>query len=151
YVISVKKFFKWLVKKGYYHENIADDLNVSKVNRKEFAKDYLTATQVNMTLDAVISFRDKQLNQAIERGSKQSVITRIKNTALRDYAMIRLMVTAGLRTVEVSRANIADLKTRGGKLYLYVQGKGRRTKDARVHIAPTTEKAIYQYLATRKD
>ena len=151
YVISVKKFFKWLVKKGYYHENIADDLNVPKVNRKEFAKDYLTATQVNMTLDAVTTYQEKQLAQAKERGSKQSVIERINDTALRDYAMIRLMVTAGLRTVEVSRADIGDLKTRGGKLYLYVQGKGRRTKDARVHIAPHTEKAIYKYLSTRKD
>ena len=147
YVIAVKKFFKWLVKKGYYHENIADDLNVPKVNRKEFAKDYLTATQVNMVLDAVFSYRDKKLIE--KKGSKQSVNVMLKETALRDYAMIRLMVTAGLRTIEVSRANIGDLRTRGGKLYLYVQGKGRRTKDARVHIAPHTEKAIHQYLATR--
>lgn len=151
YVIAVRKFFHWLVKKGYYHENIASDINVPKVNRKEFAKDYLTATQVNMTLDAIATYQEKQLTQAKERGSRQSVIERINDTALRDYAMIRLMVTAGLRTVEVSRADIGDLRTRGGKLYLYVQGKGRRTKDARVHIAPSTEKAIYQYLATRKD
>lgn len=151
YVIAVRKFFKWLLKKGFYHEDIASDLNVPKVNRKEFAKDYLTSTQINMVLDAVFSYRDTKLNEAITNNSKQSVIKRAKTTALRDYAMIRLMVTAGLRTIEVSRADIGDLRTRGGKLYLYVQGKGRRTKDARVHIAPHTEKAIYQYLATMID
>ena len=40
---------------------------------------------------------------------------------LRDYAILTLMLTGGLRTVEVTRANLKDLTNRAGKEVLMVQ------------------------------
>ena len=69
----------------------------------------------------------------------------------RDYAMIALMVTGGLRTIEVSRANIEDLGIRGNSTVLYVQGKGRTEKAEYVKISPETEGFIREYLQAREN
>ena len=68
----------------------------------------------------------------------------------RDYAMILLMLTAGLRTIEVSRANIEDMQLKGDNMVLYIQGKGKDEKNDYVKIAPQVEKAIREYLKARK-
>lgn len=61
------------------------------------------------------------------------------------------MVTCGLRTIEVVRADVEDLRTLGSKTVLYVQGKGKDEKSDYVIITREVEKAIRSYLATRKD
>lgn len=61
-----------------------------------------------------------------------------------------LMVTGGLRTIEVSRANVEDLRTLGGYSVLYIQGKGHTEKAEFVKISAKTEKAIREYLNARK-
>ena len=53
----------------------------------------------------------------------------------RDKAIFALMVTAGLRAIEVARANVGDIIEQGGKYFLLVQGKGHKEKDAMVKIS----------------
>lgn len=60
------------------------------------------------------------------------------------------MVTGGLRTIEVIRANIGDLRTLGENIVLYVQGKGREEKTEYIKIPEPVEKAIRVYLKTRE-
>ncbi|MDI6452372.1 tyrosine-type recombinase/integrase [Peloplasma aerotolerans] len=69
----------------------------------------------------------------------------------RDYAMIYLMVTTGLRSIEVRRAKIKDLKIIQDKRILYIQGKGRSSKDEFVKISKGVNEAIEDYLKIRKD
>lgn len=69
----------------------------------------------------------------------------------RDHAIIYLMLTTGLRGVEVRRAMRKDLKALNGKLVLYVQGKGRDSKDAYVKLTEGVIEAIHDYLKRRKD
>lgn len=128
YIIGVRQFFKYLEGKGYYR-NIAKDVKGVKVGR-EHKKDYLTAEQVNHVLDNM------------ERDTK---------TGKRNYAIFTLMVTSGLRTIEVTRANVEDMRTAGGGTVLYVQGKGRDDKAEYVKVAGVVERAIREYLATRED
>ena len=128
YIIGVRQFFKYLEGKEYY-KNIAKDVKGVRVGR-EHKKDYLTAEQVNHVL---------------------SKIDRDTDTGKRTYAMFTLMVTTGLRTIEVSRANIEDMRVAGGSVVLYVQGKGRDDKAEYVKIAGVVEQAIRDYLATRND
>lgn len=45
------------------------------------------------------------------------------------------MVTGGLRTIEVIKADIGDLKTVGAFTVLYVQGKGREEKTEYIKIS----------------
>ena len=69
----------------------------------------------------------------------------------RDHALVYLMITTGLRSVELRRARRKDLKTINNQPVLYVQGKGRRLADDFVKIPPGVEAAIKDYLERRKD
>ena len=69
----------------------------------------------------------------------------------RDKALYALMTTAGLRTVEVARANVGDISERDGKIFLYVQGKGHAEKDATVRISDGVFALIQDYLNARAD
>ena len=128
YITATKIFFSWTAQEGYY-PNIADHLKGAKLDR-EHKKDYLTSRQV------------KEVLGSIERDGLQGY---------RDYAILTLMVTGGLRDIEVSRANIGDLRTAGENTVLYVQGKGRQEKTEYVKISQPVEKAIREYLRERGD
>ena len=123
YLASVRAFFKWTDSEGYY-PNIAHYVKSVK-QEKGFKKDYLTSEQAKDVLNA---------------------ISRTTVAGLRDYAIISLMLTTGLRTVEVSRANVDDLRTLGNSAVLYIQGKGHDTKDDYVKITKPVEHAIRTYL-----
>ncbi len=127
YITACKIFFKWTSQEGYY-PNIAEHIKGAKLSR-DHKKDYLTSSQVKDILDSI---------------EKDNI------KGLRDYAILILMVTCGLRTIEVIRADIGDLRTIGAFTVLYVQGKGREEKTEYVKISAPVEKAIRMYLQMRK-
>lgn len=129
YLTATRLFFRWLEQEGIY-KNIADKIKGAKVEHGH-KKDALTVDQVK---DVIDTFKESD-----------------DSTAKRDYAIFVLMVTCGLRTIEVVRADIEDLRTLGSKTVLYVQGKGKDEKSEYVIITREVEKAIRSYLATRKD
>lgn len=126
YLIAVKQFFKWTACEGIY-PNIADNVKGVTVS-KGSKKDYLTTSQVKDVLTSI---------------QKSNV------KGKRDYAIIALMVTCGLRDIEVSRANVEDLRTRQDSTVLYLQGKGRDDREDYVIIPHEVEKAIREYLHAR--
>lgn len=126
YLTSTKLFFRWLEQEGIY-PNIADNIKGVKIDQAH-KKDYLTSEQVRDVL---------------------SNIDRTTLTGKRDYAIVSLAVTGGLRTIEMHRANIEDIRTRGNHVVLYVQGKGKDEKNAPIKIYPPVEKAIREYLKAR--
>ncbi len=69
----------------------------------------------------------------------------------RDYAMVYLMLTTALRSIEIRRARIKDLRFLHKDLVLYIQGKGKQSADDFVKIAPGVGEAIRDYLKKRKD
>ena len=78
------------------------------------------------------------------------VLDTAKELPARDRAIIVLMAYTAMRTVEVNRADLADLRTEAGKLVLAVQGKGRREKDEIVVIDnPEAVDALYRWLDER--
>lgn len=126
YIIATRLFFRWTEQAGLY-PNIADHVKGAKLDR-DHKKDYLTPRQV------------KKVLEGIDRTTPQG---------LRDYAILALMFTGGLRTIEVVRANVEDLTTAGDKTILYVQGKGHEERTAAVNIPPETEDALRDYIAIR--
>lgn len=126
YITATKLFFKWTAQERLY-PNIAEHIKGAKLNR-EHKKDYLTSRQVKTVLDA---------------------IKRDNLKGLRDYAMLTLMITGGLRTIEVVRADISDLRNVGEFTVLFVQGKGKEEKTEYIKIAPEVERAIRLYLTER--
>ena len=64
----------------------------------------------------------------------------------RDYAMLFLMMTTGLRSIEIRRAKKSDMRRVGNQVVLFVQGKGRSSTDSFVKIKTHVEEAILDYL-----
>lgn len=126
YLTALKLFFQWLEQCGFY-PNIAEHIKGPKLLRWH-KKGYLTSDQAKAVLACVSggSFREK-----------------------RDYAILALLFTGGLRTIEISRANRGDLRIAGDALVLWVQGKGRIEKSDAVKVPIPVERAIRAYLAAR--
>lgn len=128
YITGVKLFFKWTQQAGLY-PNISEHVKGVKLDREH--------KRTNLNTDQV-----KDLLNSVDNSN---------GLGRRDYAILALMITGGLRTIEVSRANVGDLQTLGNNTVLYVQGKGHEERTDFVKITPKVEKAIREYLKTRKD
>lgn len=128
YMTTCRLFFEWTERTGIY-PNVAARLKGAKVS-PEFKKDNLTSEQVKTVL------------QNIDTGTA---------TGKRDYALIFLTVTCGLRTSEVINADVKDLTVKGNRTVLYVKGKGRDGKDAYINVSAETDKIVREYLRSRKD
>ena len=123
YIMALKQFFKWTEEEQIY-KNIAQNVKGAKLDT-EHKKDYLTAEQC------------KELLKAIDRSTIQGK---------RDYAIISLMLTSGLRTIEISRANIEDISTIGGESVLYIQGKGHEERTQFIKLSEQVKQAIQEYV-----
>lgn len=126
HITACRLFFRWTAQEGIY-PNIADHIKGAKLETG-FKKDYLIADQAKNIL---------------------SCINTDTISGKRDYALITLMITSGLRCIEVSRANIEDIRTAGGSVVLYIQGKGKDDKGEYIKLSASVEMAIRQYLNAR--
>ncbi|MDE5763492.1 MAG: site-specific integrase [Ruminococcus sp.] len=127
YITALRLFFQWTEQEQLY-PNITNHIKGVMLDRNH-KKDYLTSRQV------------KKVMEIAKEESLQG---------LRDYAILALLFTGGLRTVEISRATIEDIRTAGDNTVLYIQGKGREEKTEYVKIMPEVEGAIREYLVARK-
>lgn len=66
----------------------------------------------------------------------------------RDLAILSIMLYTAARGVELYRADLADLQTQGGRLVLFVQGKGRGEKDDFI-VLSKAEDALRDWLGVR--
>lgn len=126
YLAAARRFFLWTEQTGIY-PNICAGVKAPKLERGH-KKDYFAANQV------------KSILAEIDRSNIEG---------LRNFAIMALMTTGGLRTVEVTRASIEDLRVVGGVSVLYIQGKGRTDKTEFVKLTPQVETAIRDYLKAR--
>ena len=123
YITSVRRFYEWTEANKYY-PNVAKGIKTPK-RKQQFKKQPLLPAQATALLNY---YQDK---------------------ALRDYAIITLLLRTGLRTIEVIRASVEDITFKGSQRVLLVQGKGRDEKDNFVLLTDKTYQPIAEYLATR--
>lgn len=126
YIITLRLFFAWTAQEGLY-PNVAEHIKGAKLDRQH-KKDALTSSQA------------KAILTGINRDTLQGK---------RDFAILALMTSCGLRTIEVARATIADMRNAGESAALYIQGKGRDEKTEYVKLAEPVEAAIRDYLKAR--
>lgn len=129
YLVAVKKFYKWAEGMRFY-ANIADDVKAPRPNqggsKDHFIKMHLT---------------DGQASELLEHYRNHP----------RNYAIVNLMLRTGLRTIEVSRARISDIRMRSGRRILQVWGKGMDAPDPSVFVILTDAAwaPVRSYLASR--
>ena len=123
YITSVRRFYEWTEANKYY-PNVAKGIKTPK-RKQQFKKQPLLPDQATALLSY---YQDK---------------------ALRDYAIVNLLLRTGLRTIEVIRANVEDITFKGSQRVLLVQGKGRDERDNFVLLTDKAYQPIAEYLATR--
>ena len=115
YITAIRNFYAWTERRGLYR-NIASEISIKKEAEDGPRKQHLTGDK---SAELVEYFR--------ESGNK------------RDFAIVLLMLHSGLRTVEVSRLRVCDVKISGGLPCVMVWGKGR-SRD-RLEATPTSWEA----------
>ena len=159
---DVVNYLQWKKRQGYSTRWIYNQISAIKGFYR-----YLKRNQIRLGLPVEYAHdvTESVNNVRIKKGLSKPVLTidQAKQLILktkanrkyiwhyRDHALVYLMITTGLRSVELRRARRKDLKTINNQPVLYVQGKGRTSSDDFVKIPPGVEAAIKDYLERRKD
>ena len=126
YLAALRRFFDWCETSGLY-PNISRGVKSPKQERGH-KRDALSGAQLKECLLGM---------------------TRKGEQGLRDKAIFLLMATCGLRTIEVTRANVGDIHEVQGVPVLKVQGKGRSDKKEFVKLSAPVLEAVREYLEVR--
>ena len=127
YTAAIRMFFKWLVLCEYYKHDVTAG---TKALRK--SSDYIKAP-----------LPEEKTEELLNNFKKDSVVE------LRDFAIINLMVSLGLRRNEVATLNQEDFKRDGTLWYVRIMGKGHSEKDAELPITNDILKPIRKYWSKR--
>lgn len=151
YLQSVKQLFGYLSSNGLY-PNVASQIHGPKVQSNIHKKDALTPSEV-LDIEHGIVDKATQKTEAQAHCAKdtQGRIQRSTEQGKRMYAMYLLAVNAGLRTIEISRANVRDIECKGNQAYIYIWGKGHSEADQKKPIAIEVYKAVKDYIDSRTD
>ena len=123
YLTSVRRFYAWTENTMLY-PNIARSVRPPR-GKKGFKKMHLNESEAG------------------------ELLSHLKAKSLRDYAIVNLILRTGLRTIEVIRADIGDIKHKRGRRILKVWGKGFDDKDNFVILGDATWNPIQEYLNSR--
>lgn len=137
-ITTIKRFYQYLTNHQkrlnlpeVYAQNITESIKSERIDHS-ITKPVLTIAQAKQLIF-------------------QTKINRKYIWQYRDYAMLYLMITTGLRSIEIRRAKRKDLRIVDNQLLLFIQGKGRSSTDAFVKISEGVNEALSDYLKKRKD
>lgn len=127
YMNAARLFFQWTAEEGLY-PNVADKVKSVKVTT-EHRRGYLSKENAKELLAGTAGKSEKDM---------------------RDYAILVLMMSCGLRTVEVVRADVGDIRQQGADVFLMVEGKGYQGNKTAVKVPQQVVTHITAYLRQRK-
>jgi len=127
YLTAVRRFYDFLMEKSRVEQNPAKRVRGSSRPQRHL-KDPLFPAEIKALLGVI------DASDALE---------------LRDWAIINLMLRCGLSEIEIIRADVGDIKVKGGKQVLFVQGKSKDRKDEYVILTPPAQEALMKYLHSR--
>lgn len=127
YFRATKHLFKWLASAGMY-KNVADNIKSFKVDNTKTKKQ---------------SFNEQDIQKIVNKIDKSTIIGK------RDYAIILLIITGGLRINEVRNIDIQDIQILKNEYVVYIMGKGHTEKDTYIKIIEPVYNAIQDYLECR--
>ena len=136
--VALSALWTWAVGEGLAVENVVREVAPPKPDRKEV----LPYSQEDVR--AMLGACDQ--TRAYSRPGKARCANR-RPTALRDKAMILLLVDTGIRATELCELRVYQVDLRNERLT--VMGKGRR--ERMLPISARTGQAIWRYLAARED
>jgi integrase/recombinase XerD len=126
YLTAVRRLFSYLQSQAIYPDVAGGVEGPEKP--KGHRREWLSPKQIRKVLDG------------IELDSLEG---------LRDYALINLLARTGLRTIEAAGALAGDIKQKQGERVLWIQGKGRSSKDEFVLLTEEAMAPILDYFRAR--
>lgn len=151
YLRAVAAFFSWTAAAGIY-PNIAAGIHAPKLRNDMHRKEALAPADVLRIERSIEATAAAQREAAAEAGKDRAGrMQRATEQGKRLRALYLLAVCSGLRDVELSRANIRDIETKGGQAYIYIWGKGHSEPDTRKPLAPEVKAALDDYILSRSD
>jgi integrase/recombinase XerD len=121
---GLRAFFRWAMSEGYTASDPTAGIGALKVRGKTHRKDLLTNAEIKRLLSLSLP--------------------------LRESAILHILAYTGCRTVELHRADLADVETVGDRLQIRVRGKGRADKDEVIFLAhPGAVELTLAYLNER--
>lgn len=130
-IVVIRNFYRWISVHNY-GDNIAEGIKGAKIEAT-FKREPLTEKEaVKLLLKAY-------------RLSSRGI------DGIRDYALVSLLLTTGLRTIEIERADRSDLDFINETNVLFIQGKGRDDKDSYVKLSEEVFSQLEEYLIKRND
>ncbi|WP_067936530.1 tyrosine-type recombinase/integrase [Alicyclobacillus kakegawensis] len=123
----IRRFYAAAVDNGLRPDNPASGVKPPRDKRAQDDFHYLT--EVDYTL----------LLRAVGKGQSEK--------GLRDKAIIAMMGLQGLRTVEIERANVDELKINGETVSMLIRGKNH---DRVIYLRPDVADILCRYLDIRK-
>jgi len=129
YLTAVRRLYEHLLDSGKVSENPA-----KKIKGSSRPKRHLTEPLTGLEVHKLFSALDMS-----------------SDIGVRDSAMLNLMARSGLSEIEIIRANLEDVKRRGTRTVIYVQGKSKDKKDEYVTLGPEVTAALNKYLSNRGD
>lgn len=122
YMTSLRRLFKYLSMKGLY-EDLTVDIKGARHSSTP-KKQVLTQQQASEIYNSL--------------------------TDLRERALYSLLISTGLRGVEVARAKIEDIKLHNGEVVLWVQCKKHQAVDEYVKLDKQVLEDLLNYIGDRK-
>ena len=123
YLTAIRRFFGYLEINDIYEDITKDIKNIKTSNIPK--KQVLTLEQTKNIYNSLTNNREK--------------------------ALFGLMCSTGMRTIEVSRALIEDIKIHNGEFVLFFRGKMRDDKSEYVKLSGQTLQDILNYIGDRKE
>lgn len=160
YLVPIKRFFVYMDKNDIY-PNVASSIELEKVEKKH-RKDPLDIDEARNLLQSIGEYYDELAlakSKVIDTTSRDWL--QLENMwgecKCRDFAIGQLAIHTGLRLIEITRANIEDIRIQKVRIEekqfkkhcLYIQGKGRTTKDEFVYLQEHVYNPIMDYLRIR--
>ena len=136
YLSVVKVFSRWMAHRGLGGDIAASVKGVKP--EKGFRKDCLSDVQMK----SVLMLLERQAKGSRGQGH-------LRERALRDFVMVLLIASCGLRVSEVSQLDVGDLDTVYGRPVVWVHGKGRDGKSDFVRITSELERVLFRYFEKR--
>jgi len=126
-MITIRRFISYCVEQGYIQKDLFKGIRIPKFECPE--PEVLTKEEA----EAMLRVPDRRTLQG-----------------KRDYAILALMLSTGLRKSEVCNINIGDFTTKWNSTMLNIR-ESKRNKSRVVKILPEVKDAIITYLKTRED
>ena len=138
--VAIRSFFNWAAPEFSIGERPDRDLKRPKFKYPQITP--FTQAEIQALLKACLATAPSQ-------GRKAGFVMG-RAMALRDQAVILVLLDTGVRIGELARLRVRDVNLESGEVFIAPFRTGRKTKSRHVYLGRASRRALWRYLAKRE-